>query len=99
MSKFRGIWIALVTPFRSGQVDFDALKGLAKKLLAESVRGLVVQVALSESNPAVIKAALSTQGLIKNELRQPFLSCTSTSIAQLECLLAGLTGSLALLAT
>lgn len=85
--------------FVRGQVDFDALQGLAKRLLAEGVRGLVVQVVFSESSPAVIKAALSTQGVIKNELRQPLLSCTSTSMAQLKCLLAGLTGSLALLAT
>lgn len=42
MSNLRGIWVALVTPFRSGQVDFDALQGLAKKLLNEGVRGLVV---------------------------------------------------------
>lgn len=42
MSNLRGIWVALVTPFRSGEVDFDALQGLAKKLLNEGVRGLVV---------------------------------------------------------
>lgn len=42
MSDFRGIWVALVTPFRSGVVDHDALQGLARKLLAEGVRGLVV---------------------------------------------------------
>ncbi|MEQ6927784.1 4-hydroxy-tetrahydrodipicolinate synthase [Pseudomonas mosselii] len=42
MSNFRGIWVALVTPFRSGQVDIQALQDLAKKLLADGVRGLVV---------------------------------------------------------
>ena len=42
MSDFRGIWVALATPFRSGQVDFEALQGLAQKLLAEGVRGLAV---------------------------------------------------------
>ncbi|MCE0877169.1 4-hydroxy-tetrahydrodipicolinate synthase [Pseudomonas monteilii] len=42
MSNFRGIWVALVTPFRSGQVDIYALQGLAEKLLADGVRGLVV---------------------------------------------------------
>jgi len=42
MSSFRGIWVALVTPFRSGHVDFDALDGLVKKLLSDGVRGLVV---------------------------------------------------------
>lgn len=42
MSNFRGIWVALVTPFHSGQIDFVSLKGLTSKLLAEGVRGLVV---------------------------------------------------------
>ena len=42
MSNLRGIWVALVTPFRSGHVDFDALQALASKLLAEGARGLVV---------------------------------------------------------
>ena len=30
MSDFRGIWVALVTPFRDGEVDFVALHGLVK---------------------------------------------------------------------
>ncbi|PWK45953.1 dihydrodipicolinate synthetase family protein [Pseudomonas sp. OV226] len=42
MSNFHGIWVALVTPFHSDQVDFEALQGLAKRLLNEGVRGLVV---------------------------------------------------------
>lgn len=42
MSNFHDIWVALVTPFHSGQVDFEALQGLAKRLLNEGVRGLVV---------------------------------------------------------
>lgn len=42
MSNFRGIWVALVTPFRSGHVDFKALEGLLKKLLCDGVRGVVV---------------------------------------------------------
>lgn len=42
MSDFRGIWVALATPFRSGRVDFQALEGLVKKLLDDGVKGLVV---------------------------------------------------------
>lgn len=42
MSNFRGIWVALVAPFRSGQVDIHVLQGWAKKLLADGVSGLVV---------------------------------------------------------
>jgi 4-hydroxy-tetrahydrodipicolinate synthase len=42
MSNFRGIWVALATPFHSGHVDFEALEGLVKTLLSGGVRGLVV---------------------------------------------------------
>ena len=41
MSDFRGIWVALVTPFREGEVDFVALQGLVERLLADGVAGLV----------------------------------------------------------
>lgn len=84
MSNFRGIWVALVTPFRSGQVDFDALQGLAKKLLAEGVRGLVVcgttgeAASMSkdeqlETLDAVLKVAQADQvimGLSGNNLQE-----------------------------
>jgi len=42
MSNFRGIWVALVTPFRDGAVDFPALQGLVAHLLEQGVTGLVV---------------------------------------------------------
>lgn len=42
MSNFRGIWVALITPFRDGAVDFPALQGLVGKLLEEGVDGFVV---------------------------------------------------------
>lgn len=42
MSDFRGIWVALVTPFRDGAVDYAALQGLVAKLLEEGVSGFVV---------------------------------------------------------
>ncbi|WP_447749361.1 4-hydroxy-tetrahydrodipicolinate synthase [Pseudomonas nicosulfuronedens] len=42
MSNFRGVWVALITPFREGAVDFPALQGLVGKLLEEGVDGFVV---------------------------------------------------------
>lgn len=42
MSTFSGIWVALVTPFRDGQVDFPALRSLAAHLRDAGVAGLVV---------------------------------------------------------
>ncbi|MFR0690592.1 4-hydroxy-tetrahydrodipicolinate synthase [Enterobacterales bacterium AE_CKDN230030158-1A_HGKHYDSX7] len=42
MSNFRGIWVALVTPFRGGAVDYPALQGLVAHLLEQGVAGFVV---------------------------------------------------------
>lgn len=42
MSNFRGIWVALVTPFRDGSVDYPALQSLVARLLEQGVAGFVV---------------------------------------------------------
>jgi len=42
MSDFRGIWVALVTPFCGGEIDYIALEGLVQKLLEDGVAGFVV---------------------------------------------------------
>ena len=42
MSTFSGVWVALVTPFRDGQVDFPALRTLAVHLIDAGAAGLVV---------------------------------------------------------
>ncbi|MEL7941396.1 4-hydroxy-tetrahydrodipicolinate synthase [Pseudomonas delhiensis] len=42
MSTFRGIWVALATPFRAGEIDFAALQGLVGRLLEDGVAGFVV---------------------------------------------------------
>jgi 4-hydroxy-tetrahydrodipicolinate synthase len=41
MPVFSGIWVALVTPFDDGAVDFPALRRLARHLLDAGVAGLV----------------------------------------------------------
>ncbi|SDH41374.1 4-hydroxy-tetrahydrodipicolinate synthase [Pseudomonas flavescens] len=65
MSTFSGIWVALVTPFRDGQVDLPALRSLAVHLLEMGAAGLVVcgtsgeAAALDEREQlAVLDAAL-----------------------------------------
>lgn len=40
-SPFRGIWIPLVTPFRHGDLDLDALRRLVRHYRAAGVHGLV----------------------------------------------------------
>lgn len=42
MSNFQGIWVALVTPFRNGEIDFAGLDRLLGKLLEDGVAGFVV---------------------------------------------------------
>jgi 4-hydroxy-tetrahydrodipicolinate synthase len=42
MTRFNGIWVALVTPFRQEEIDFPALQSLAKKIAKSGVAGLVV---------------------------------------------------------
>ncbi|WP_137972151.1 4-hydroxy-tetrahydrodipicolinate synthase [Pseudomonas sp. F(2018)] len=84
MSDFRGIWVALVTPFRAGEIDFAALHGLVGRLLEEGVSGLVIcgstgeAAALSqEEQLAVLDAVLQwvppqqvIMGLAGNNLRE-----------------------------
>lgn len=42
MARFTGIWVALVTPFRDGEIDFPALQALARNMAASGIAGLVV---------------------------------------------------------
>lgn len=84
MSTFRGIWVALATPFRAGEIDFAALHNLVSRLLEDGVAGLVVcgttgeAAALShEEQLAVLDAVLQRvppaqviMGLAGNNLRE-----------------------------
>ena len=84
MSTFRGIWVALATPFRAGEVDFAALHNLVSRLLEDGVAGFVVcgttgeAAALShEEQLAVLDAVLQwvppaqvIMGLAGNNLRE-----------------------------
>ena len=84
MSTFRGIWVALATPLRTGEIDFAALRGLVGRLLEDGVAGFVVcgttgeAAALShEEQLAVLDAVLQwvppqqvIMGLAGNNLRE-----------------------------
>lgn len=84
MSTFRGIWVALATPLRAGEIDFAALRGLVGRLLEDGVAGFVVcgttgeAAALShEEQLAVLDAVLQwvpqqqvIMGLAGNNLRE-----------------------------
>ncbi len=42
VSSFRGLWVPLVTPFRDGAVDHEALAALVRSLRPTGIAGLVV---------------------------------------------------------
>lgn len=42
MKSMHGIWVPLVTPFRQGRIDLDAVQRLACHLAANGIHGLVV---------------------------------------------------------
>lgn len=52
-----------------------------------------IQTAISEPNPAVIKAALYDQDSIANELREPMQSCSTQMEELIRIVLVGLTDS------
>ena len=41
MSMFKGVWVALVTPFTNGKIDEEALSRLVRDLSAAGVHGFV----------------------------------------------------------
>ncbi|MDD0841330.1 4-hydroxy-tetrahydrodipicolinate synthase [Pseudomonas sp. Gutcm_11s] len=84
MSDFRGIWVALITPFRAGEIDLASLQGLVSKLLEDGVSGFVVcgstgeAAALSQEEQLVVLDAVLRwvppqqviMGLSGNNLRE-----------------------------
>src|SRR5471032_2608391 len=41
LSMVSGIWLPIVTPFKDGQVDVDALQRLAERYLSQEISGFV----------------------------------------------------------
>ena len=50
--EFKGVYTALITPFRNGAVDYDALKALVEKQVAGNVAG-IVPVGTTGESPTV----------------------------------------------
>ena len=46
---FQGSYVALITPFRNGQVDEEALRGLVNWHVEEGTHGIVVMGTTGES--------------------------------------------------
>jgi 4-hydroxy-tetrahydrodipicolinate synthase len=69
MKSMHGIWVPLVTPFRQGRVDLDAVQRLASHLVTHGIHGLVVcgttgeACALDDSEQeALLNAVLAAAG-------------------------------------
>ena len=50
--EFKGVYTALITPFRNGEVDNNALKALVEKQIAGNVTG-IVPVGTTGESPTV----------------------------------------------
>ena len=50
--EFKGVYTALITPFRNGMVDYDALKALVEEQIAGKVSG-IVPVGTTGESPTV----------------------------------------------
>jgi len=68
--NFEGIWFPIVTPFRDGCVDFDALQRLTSDLIESGIHGLVVGGTTGEAcqldayeQESVLLAVLEAAGL------------------------------------
>jgi 4-hydroxy-tetrahydrodipicolinate synthase len=62
-SQFQGIWIPIVTPFRSGHVDHPALAQLARHLAEHGVAGLIAGATTGEGvllQPGELEALFAT---------------------------------------
>ncbi len=51
LPMFKGIFVALITPFEAGQVNYKALAGLIERQIAAGVNGFVCWVPLPNHRP------------------------------------------------
>ena len=71
---FSGVWIPIVTPFRAGQVDHDALAALVKRLAGAGVAGFVVCATTGEAPLLSDAERVEVLGTIKANTSLPLLS-------------------------
>ncbi|MBI5836616.1 MAG: 4-hydroxy-tetrahydrodipicolinate synthase [Candidatus Eisenbacteria bacterium] len=85
---FKGLWVALVTPFRGGAVDEKALRALARRLIEGSVDGLVPVGSTGEAATMddaerlrVIEIVLEEAGGKVPVMPGTGTNCTATTVA------------------
>jgi len=79
---FSGVWIPIVTPFREGHVDHEALSALAKRLAADGVAGFVVCATTGEAPLLSDAERVDVLGTIASASTLPLVMGASGMTAQ-----------------
>ena len=78
---FSGVWIPIVTPFRSGRVDHRALEALVKRLAADGVAGFAVCATTGEAPLLTDVERVEVLGTIKAATTLPLVMGASGTTA------------------
>ena len=66
---FRGLSVAMVTPFRAGQIDWDATAKLVEHLIAGGVQGLVVSGSTGEAATTSVEERRELWKFVKERVK------------------------------
>ena len=78
---FSGVWIPIVTPFREGRIDHDALGVLVKRLAADGVAGFVVCATTGEAPLLSDDERVAVLGTVKANTALPLIMGASATTA------------------
>ena len=78
---FSGVWIPLVTPFRAGRVDHEALAALVRRLAADGVAGFVVGATTGEAPLLSDAERVDVLGTVKAGTSLPLIMGVSATTA------------------
>ena len=78
---FSGVWIPLVTPFREGRIDHDALGALVRRLDADGVAGFVVCATTGEAPLLSDDERIAVLATVKANTALPLIMGASATTA------------------
>ncbi len=78
---FSGVWIPIVTPFREGRIDHDALGALVRRLDANGVAGFVVCATTGEAPLLSDDERIAVLGTVKANTALPLVMGASATTA------------------
>jgi len=80
-SYLSGVWIPIVTPFREGRIDHEALSALVKRLAADGVAGFVVCATTGEAPLLSDTERVEVLGTIESATPLPLIMGASGTTA------------------